>query len=63
MRVVPAEEVVEVLAADANADADADELASNELVVVAGRSRHMTMESRPLEAATARLPRFTASSA
>lgn len=32
-------------------------------VFVKGRSRHIAIESRPLEAATARLPRFTASSA
>ena len=47
--------------AGAGAGAGADEVASADVVV--GRSRHRAMESRPLEAATARLPRFTASSA
>lgn len=56
----------------AGVEPDAGELASGKAAVgelasdgaaAVGCSRHMTMQSRPLEAATDRLPRFTASSA
>lgn len=53
--------LVEVVVEVAAVDVDAKELASNDVGV--GRSRHMMIESRPLEAATARFPLFTASSA